>query len=96
MYLQGKFLPCVVLAKSGAKTEEKKNLPFFHFGGDKTKLNALFWSLHLDIFFFAFLVVSVSLIQGCKVKGTLSIKILVFSPLELEFRCLRKTKNPKT
>ena len=79
--------------KVGQKQKRKKIYLFFHFGGDKTNLNALFWSLHLDIFFFAFLLVSVSLIQGCKVKGTLSIKILVLSPLELEFRCLWKTKK---
>ena len=80
-----------------AKTE--KLLPFFHSGGHKTNFKALFWMLTLEhIFsFFAFALVYISLIHGWRVKGTLSIKILVLCPPELEFCVLRKTKkNPKT
>ena len=80
-----------------AKTE--KLLPFFHSGGHKTNFNALFWMLTLGQICcsFAFVLVSISLIQGRRVKGTLSIKILVLCPPELEFCVLRKAKkNPKT
>ena len=68
-----------------AKTE--KLLPFFHSGGHKTNFKALFWMLTLGHIFcsFAFVLVYISLIHGWRVKGTLSIKILVLCPPELEF-----------
>ena len=58
-------------------------------------LKLVFGCLHWDIFevFFAFVLVSLSLIQGLRVKGTLSIKILVLCHPELEFCGLRKAKR---
>ena len=69
-------------------------LPLFHSGDNKTNFNDHFWMLtpgHIFCYI-AFVLVSVSLIQGWRVKGTLSIKLLVLSPPELEFCRLRKTK----
>ena len=73
----------------------EKCLPFFHSGGHTTNFNALFWMLTLGHIccLFAYVLVSISLIQGWRVKGTLSIKIIVLWPPELEFCGLRKTKQ---
>ena len=82
--------------KAGQK-QKKKNYYLFPFR--RTYFKALFWMLTLGHIFcsFAFVLVSISLIQGWKVKGVLSIKILNLCPPELEFCGLRKAKkNPKT
>ena len=81
--------------------KKRKTSTFFHSGGHKTNLNALFWMFTLGQIccYFAFVLVSISLIQGRRVKGTLSIKILVLCLPELEFCVLRKAKKilkPKT
>ena len=84
---------------NAAKTEEEeKTSTFFHSGGPETNFNAIFWMLTLGHICcsFSFVLVSISLIQGWRVKGMLSIKILVLCPPELEFCGLRKAKkNPK-
>ena len=82
----------------GKKKEEKKYY-FFHSGGHKTNFKALFLMLTLGhICSFAFVLLSIDLIQGWRVKGMFSIKVLVLGPPELEFCGLLKLKkkNPKT
>ena len=63
--------------------KQKKLLPVFHSGGDKTIFKALFGMLitlgHI-CYSFEFVLVSISLIQEWRVKGTVSIKIQVTSP----------------
>ena len=75
--------------------KQKKKMLGFFFISEATKLTSMlfFGAYNSTYFLFAFLLVSVSLIQGCKVKHTLSIKILVLLPPKLEFCCLRKTKK---
>ena len=76
--------------------KQKTTLPFFHSGGHKTNFKA-FDAYNGICSSFAFVLVSISLVQGWRVKGMLSIKILVLCPPELEFCGLRKAnKNPKT
>ena len=45
------------------------------------------------LYYFAFVLVSISLVQGWRVQVTFSIKIIVFWPPKLEFCSLRKTKQ---
>ena len=74
-------------------------LPFFHSRGHKTNAKALFWMLTLGHICcsFEFVLVSISLIQGWRVKGMLSMKVLVLCPPEFELCGLQKAKkNPKT
>ena len=77
-----------------AKTKKKLFL-LFYSGGHKTNFNALFRMLTLGHIFcsFSFVLVYISLIHRWRVKGTLSIKLLVLCPPELEFCGLRKTKK---
>ena len=69
---------------------------------EDTKLTSklfLYWMLTLGYICYSFVcvLVSVSLIQGWRVKGMFSIKILVLCPRELKFCGLWKAKkNPKT
>ena len=74
---------------------KKKVLPFFIPEDANLTSKLLFWMLTLGHICcsFAFLLVSISLIQGWIVEGTLSIKILVLCPRELEFCVLRKAKK---
>ena len=72
--------------------QKQKNFYFFfHSGGHKTNFKALFFKLTLGHFVcsFVFVLVYISLIHGWRVKGTLSIKILILCPPE-------NKKNPKT
>ena len=77
----------------------RKTSTNFHFGGNTIYFNALCCMLTLGHICcsFAFVLVFISIIKGLRVKGTLSIKILVLLRPELEFRrLLKKNKNPKT
>ena len=72
--------------------QKQKTSTFFHSGGHKTNFNALFSMLKMGHICcsFAFVLVSISIIKRWRVKGTLSIKILVLWPPELKFCCLKK------
>ena len=74
--------------------KNRKTTTFFN-PEDTKKFKALFWVLTLGQICcsFAFVLVSFSLIQGWRVKGTLSIKILVLCPPDLEFCVLRTAKK---
>ena len=78
------------------KYEEKNYYPFFILEDTKITSKLFFECFHWDILVvpFAFVLVSISLIQGWRVKGTLSIKknTRVVSP-EVEFCDLRNAKK---
>ena len=73
----------------------KKILHFFPSRGHKTNFKVFSGCLHWNIFFcsFAFVLAYTILVNGWRVKGTLSIKVLVLCPPELDFCVLRKTKK---
>ena len=83
------------LQTSDKGTQTEKLLPFSI--PEDTKLTSKFFFCMLTLGHiccsFAFVLVSISLIHGCRVKGTLSIKMLVWCPPELEFCVLRIAKK---
>ena len=78
--------------------KNRKTSRLFHSGGDKTNINALFWMLTLGHIscYFAFLFLSFIIIQGWRVKYTLSIKILVLLSPALEFFGCQKRRRKKS
>ena len=78
------------------KNRRKRTFTFFvHSGRHKTNFIALFCMLKRGYIFcsFAFVLVSIGLIQGGTLKDPLLIKILVLWPLELEFCGLWKRRK---